>query len=209
MTKTVAFYFDFMSPYGYFASRTIEALAERCDAVVEWRAFVVGAAFKLTGAKNAFQRAPIQMQYGMQDLFASAAFWGVPFKMPQVFGVTALPPSRAFYWVADQAPDRLAAFTHAVYRRVWVEDVDMREVAPVAALLDDMGLDGAAAMAWATSDAGKARLKAETDAAVGRGAFGSPFFFVDEKSFWGADRLPMLEWWLKSGGDRPAALTVD
>ena len=38
------------------------------------------------------------------------------------------------------------------------------------------------------------------EAAIAKGVFGSPFFIVDGESFWGADRLPMLEQWIKRGG---------
>ena len=36
--------------------------------------------------------------------------------------------------------------------------------------------------------------------AVQRGIFGSPFFVVDGEPFWGWDRLPMLEEWIRTGG---------
>lgn len=46
----------------------------------------------------------------------------------------------------------------------------------------------------------KNQLKANVEAAIAKGVFGSPFFIVDGESFWGADRLPMLEQWVKRGG---------
>ena len=39
----------------------------------------------------------------------------------------------------------------------------------------------------------KDRLRATTDEAVTRGAFGAPTFFVGDRMFWGNDRLPLLE----------------
>ena len=46
----------------------------------------------------------------------------------------------------------------------------------------------------------KDRLRAEVDAAIRRGVFGSPFFFVDGQPFWGHDRLDHVERWLETGG---------
>ena len=46
----------------------------------------------------------------------------------------------------------------------------------------------------------KARLKAECDAAFGKGVFGSPYMIVDGEPFFGVDRLPQIERWLSSGG---------
>jgi 2-hydroxychromene-2-carboxylate isomerase len=45
----------------------------------------------------------------------------------------------------------------------------------------------------------KEQLKQRTDAAIEKGVFGSPFFLADGESFWGWDRLPMLEQWLRDG----------
>jgi 2-hydroxychromene-2-carboxylate isomerase len=46
----------------------------------------------------------------------------------------------------------------------------------------------------------KARLRAEVDAAIARGVFGSPYFVVDGEPFWGHDRLDQVERWLATGG---------
>ncbi len=46
----------------------------------------------------------------------------------------------------------------------------------------------------------KERLRAVTDEALGRGIFGSPFVIVDGEPFWGVDRLPMVDEWLRRGG---------
>jgi 2-hydroxychromene-2-carboxylate isomerase len=46
----------------------------------------------------------------------------------------------------------------------------------------------------------KERLKRETDAAIHRGVFGSPFVFVDGEGFWGTDRLWMVKRGLERGG---------
>ena len=46
----------------------------------------------------------------------------------------------------------------------------------------------------------KDRLRHETDAAIERGVFGSPFFIVDGEPFWGNDRIGDLDKWLETGG---------
>ena len=43
----------------------------------------------------------------------------------------------------------------------------------------------------------KGELKANTDAAVGRGLFGVPTLEVDGRLFWGFDGLPMLRAFLE------------
>jgi 2-hydroxychromene-2-carboxylate isomerase len=46
----------------------------------------------------------------------------------------------------------------------------------------------------------KDRLRQETDAAIERGVFGSPYFIVDGEPFWGNDRIDELDRWLQTGG---------
>ena len=50
MGKSLDFYFDFSSPYGYLASTRIDSVAAAYGATVNWRPFLLGAVFKLTNA---------------------------------------------------------------------------------------------------------------------------------------------------------------
>ncbi len=43
-------------------------------------------------------------------------------------------------------------------------------------------------------------LRAEVNAAIAAGAFGSPFFIVDGEPFFGVDNLELLDEWLARGG---------
>ncbi|HEX6735523.1 MAG TPA: DsbA family protein, partial [Azonexus sp.] len=63
-----------------------------------------------------------------------------------------------------------------------------------------LGVDRAALAAALQSPELKARLKAECDAALAAGVFGSPHVIVDGEHFFGADRLPQIERWLADGG---------
>jgi len=70
----------------------------------------------------------------------------------------------------------------------------------VAALAEPIGVDRAELLAALADPAVKQRLRAETDAAIARGAFGSPFVVVDGEPFWGSDRLDQVDRWLATGG---------
>ena len=63
-----------------------------------------------------------------------------------------------------------------------------------------MGADGAALAAALDDPALKERAKGEVESAIAAGVFGSPYFVVEGEPFWGVDRIPMLEQWIKSGG---------
>jgi 2-hydroxychromene-2-carboxylate isomerase len=68
----------------------------------------------------------------------------------------------------------------------------MGDAATVAQVLQAAGLDGPELLALAAEPAVKDQLKAQTEAAVQRGVFGAPTFFVGEQMFWGQDRLDFV-----------------
>lgn len=206
--RVIDFYFDFLSPYGYFGSTQIDALAERHGYSVNWKVFLVGAAFKKTGQKSAADRTVIDQQYGLRDILRQAAYFGAPFTFPKVFGTSVLPPSRAYYWLYDRDPTLAHQYARKVYHNVFALDVDMRQPENLAPILTQLGLDSREVLDWAGSDEGKTRFRQETDDALDRGVFGSPYFFVGDQGFWGSDRLHTLEWWLITAGSRSAEVII-
>lgn len=206
--KVIDFYFDFLSPYGYFGSTQIDAIAERHGYKVNWKVFLVGAAFKRTGQKSAADRSQIDQQYGLRDILRQAAYFGAPFKFPKVFGTSVLPPSRAYYWLYDRDRELAHQYAKKVYHNVFALDVDMRQPENLAPIIDELGLNASEVITWAVSEEGKERFRQETDAALARGVFGSPYFFVGDQGFWGSDRMNTLEWWLLTEGKRPAEVII-
>ena len=51
MANALDFYFDFSSPYGYFAATKIAAIAARHNRTVNWKPILLGAVFKVTGKR--------------------------------------------------------------------------------------------------------------------------------------------------------------
>jgi 2-hydroxychromene-2-carboxylate isomerase len=198
MPEPIDFFFDFASPYGYFASAHVDELARNHGRTVDWHAFMVGAAMKLTGQVPIDQRSQLQQDYGWRDLQRSARYYGVPFHLPEGFPYGLLAASRAFYWIRDADPGQATMFARAVFAAVFGEGRDLRPPAAVGEIAAPLGVERAELIAAVEMPAWKERLKSETGAAIRRGVFGSPFFFVGEEAFWGADRLAMLEWWLGS-----------
>ncbi len=68
------------------------------------------------------------------------------------------------------------------------------------ALAAEAGVDAAALAEPLKGEAIKERMKAEVDNAMKAGVFGSPYFIVDGEPFWGVDRIPVMEEWIRTGG---------
>ena len=199
MSDPVEFYFDFTSPYSYLASERIDELAARHGRKVKWHPVMLGAAFKASGMPL-LVTIPLKGEYSKRDFDRSARFMGVPYKFPAKFPVSSLAAARAYYWLHGQDCAKAREFAHAVFRAYWVDGRDISETPVVLAIVGGLGLEvGACETAIATQEI-KDRVKNETDAAIALGMFGAPYFMVDGEPFWGADRLPQVEHWLRTGG---------
>jgi 2-hydroxychromene-2-carboxylate isomerase len=199
MTREIDFYFDFSSPYGYIASVRIDHLAAKFGHTVRWRPFLIGAVYKKVGGPPPLDQ-HAKFDYIRHDLPRSAAYYGVPFSFAPSFPEALIAPARAVWWLNDRDPALAGAFAKAAYHAYWAEGRRIGEPEVTADIAADLGVRREETLAALGDQAIKDRLRRETDDAIARGVFGSPFIVVDGEPFWGSDRLVQVEAWLESGG---------
>jgi 2-hydroxychromene-2-carboxylate isomerase len=199
MTSPIDFYFDFSSPYGYFAATRIDDIAAKYGREVLWRPILLGAVFKITG-QQPLPAIPLKGSYARHDLARSARLFGVPFRLPSRFPIAAQVPSRAFYWTSDRDPALAKALARALFQAYFAEDRDISSPEVTAGVAAGLGLERDEVLQALNDPTVKERLKIEVDAALERGVFGSPYIVVDGEPFWGSDRLEQVERWLATGG---------
>jgi len=199
MPAPIDFYFDFSSPYGYFASAKIDALAAKYGREVIWRPFLLGAAMKITGGAP-LPSVPMKGDYARRDFARSAKFYGVEYKLPCTFPISSQAPARAFYWLNRTDPKQAKALAAALYRAYFVDDINISNPEDTVAVCAGLGLKAEEVRAALDDQGVKDLVKAEVDQAIARGAFGSPYIVIDGEAFWGADRLQQIEKWLAAGG---------
>ena len=199
MPAPIDFYFEFSSPYGYIASELVDDLARRIGRELRWRPFLLGPVFKATGGAPLVE-IPIKGEYSKHDFERSARYHGVAYRLPSKFPIGTVAALRAFYWVHDRDPAQARSLAKALYRAFFTQDRDISAPETVVEVGRAAGVDGDALTAALSDPAVKEAAKNEVDAALARGVFGSPFFVADGEAFWGVDRLPMLEAWVKRGG---------
>jgi 2-hydroxychromene-2-carboxylate isomerase len=199
MKPPIDFYFDFSSPYGYFAAKQIDAIAARHGREVTWHPILLGAIFKVSG-QQPLSTIPLKGDYMKRDLERSSRLLGIPLKVPSKFPIAGTAPSRAFYWLAERDPAAAKRLALALYHAYFVEDRDISAAQVTVEVATMMGL-GMTELERALGDAAiKDRLRREVDAAISKHVFGSPFVIIDGEPFWGSDRLDQVEKWLATGG---------
>jgi len=189
------FHFDFISPYGYFASLRIEALAARHGRSVRWRPMLLGVSvMKVMGLKPLLDT-PLKGPYTERDVLRYAREHRVPMqRRPADPVMQPLACARAMAWAAAHRPEQASDVAHRVYAAYWGQGQDLSTPESLVPVL------GAELAEAAGGEEAARLLRAEVDAALAAGVFGSPTVIVDGEPFWGIDKFDQIERWLASGG---------
>lgn len=190
--RVIDFFYDVGSSYSYLASTRIERIERESGWTVRHRPFLLGAVMKATGNPMPASVA-MKARYMAADMARWAKSYGVPFAVPSRFPMVTLTTQRALCAseVVGGEP-ALRALTPHLMRAFWAEDRDVASTDVIAACAREAGLDPQAITEGASSPAAKDLLRAHTDAALAKGAFGAPSFVVGDELFWGNDRITLL-----------------
>ena len=194
MSRTLEFYYDYGSHYSYLADTQVEVIATRAGAAVVRKPMLLGGVVKATGNAS-----PMTVQqkskWSAFDMPMWARHYGVPFKPNPFFPVNTLALMRGA--AAAQIDGSFERYHPAIYKAMWVDGRNLNDMAEIAAVLTEAGLDARQIGNRIQEQDVKDRLKATTDEAVARGVFGAPTSFVGDMMFFGNDRLPFVEMALK------------
>lgn len=195
MTARVDFYFDVVSPASYLAWARLPAIAERTGAEIDWKPIFLPGLFQLAGVKPAVTL-PVKRSYMAKDFLRCAARDGVPMSMNPHFPMNTLPIQRALIgWRHTPLFDQLLDI---VFPAVWRDEVNVANSAKLDETLESGGISADGFWAAANDPVNKDLLKANTEEAADRGAFGAPSMFVADELFFGQDRLDFVEAALKA-----------
>lgn len=190
--REIEFFFDVGSSYSYLAATQIAGLEARTGVPVRWRPFLLGAVFKATSNEMP-ARIPAKAKWMLHDMTLWSHHYGIPFRMPSRFPLLTLRTQRALAAAERSTPAAVPAFALALFQAYWADDQDITTDPVISAAARTAGLDPDAIIAAIDHADTKQQLRATTDEAVARGAFGAPALFAGDALFWGNDRLPLLE----------------
>jgi 2-hydroxychromene-2-carboxylate isomerase len=194
-SPSVEFLFDFGSPNAYLAHMIIPAIEARTGVSFAYVPVLLGGVFKATGNRSpmeAFAGIPAKLAYEGRERDRFVARHGLNrFAGNPHFPVNTLAIMRGA--VAAETLKVFEAYVETVFAAMWEQGRKMDDPVVVAEVLDAGRLPTERLMALAQERAIKDELVANTNAAVARGVFGSPSFFVGEELYFGKDRLADVE----------------
>lgn len=195
------FYFDFISPFGYFASLEIDELAARHGREVEWRPMLLGVTvLKVMGLKPLLDT-PLKGDYLRRQIARHVRRHGLQLRrQPDDPVMDPRACARAYYWTLAHHPAQARPLARLLYHRYWAEGEDLATTGAITGGALPPGLDPAALASGIDSEEARLLLRENVDASMRLGVFGSPTVLVDGELFWGIDAFATLEEWLASGG---------
>lgn len=189
------FMFDFGSPNAFLSHEAIPAIEKRARVKFEYVPILLGGIFKATNNKS-----PAETLAGIKNKREFHAleterflkrFHVKPYTWNPFFPVNTLNLMRAA--IAAQSEGVFEKYVDAAFHHMWVEPKKMDDPEVALKALAASGLDAAKLFARAQQPDVKAKLIENTQAAVERGAFGSPTFFVGKEMFFGKEQLREVE----------------
>lgn len=197
---TIEVYFDFRSPYAYFASHRIRALAH-AGVAFAWRPVAIDVLLNLQAGREAFAPyvdplSEAKRAHLIADVRRLASYYGLPMRRTNPPRPNSIP---ALCLAAQLAEDQRTNFADAVFDALWQERQDIAEATVLARCLAQAGgPTGALSRAFEATE--RAELARRTAEAYACSVFGVPTFACDGEIFFGNDRLDLLLWTLEQRG---------
>jgi 2-hydroxychromene-2-carboxylate isomerase len=183
MTKEVEFYFDFISPYAYLAYKKIQSLPN--DIKIKYKPVLLGALHNLEGiTAPAFIKPKLKHMISDCDLIAnknkSNFIWN------SKFPINSLSIMRGYLFINDE---NRKLYLNVMFDAYWKDNLDISNEKILKNLLEKCKINSIKFFDGIKDLKIKDELKSITQEAQDKGIFGAPTFVVNNKIFWGQDRL--------------------
>ena len=186
MIKTFDFYFDFVSPYSFLAHRQIRKIEKKEGIKRRYKPILVGGLHNLHGIKApAF--IPAKAKHMIRDCKLVAAKNGVKFKFNSYFPIRSLNLMRGV--IVAEEDNIKSYYVDSIFNTIWQDGLNMNDQVIVEKVLKNLNVNPKTFLLRSTSSLIKDSLRKKTNDAYEKGIFGAPTFVVNNKIFWGQDRI--------------------
>ena len=183
MTKSIDFYFDFISPYSYLAHKKIINLNLRN--IFNYKAILLGGLHNLAEVTPpAFNER--KMKNMREDCILISKKNNIPFKWNEKFPINSLYLMRGFIFIDENKKNK---FFDVCFDAYWKNNIDISSNENIRKMLADCEIKEDLFFEGIKNQPIKDELKKLTNLAFERNVFGAPTFYVNNKLFWGQDRL--------------------
>ena len=182
MSDHIDFYFDIISPYSYIAYKKILKIK---NINFNLKPILLGGLHNLAGiTAPAFNRYKIKNMQNDCELVAKKN--NIIFKWNSKFPINSLGIMRGYLCVENNKKEE---YLNSFFEAYWKEDQDLSNEDNIKYFLKKLKIDEYDFLNLISNKETKDKLKQVTQEAFEKGVFGAPTFIVNNKIFWGQDRL--------------------
>ena len=189
MINSFEFFFDFGSPYSFLAHEQIKKIKKEKEIKIKYMPILLGALLKLAGLKPLVD-IPIKGKYMIRDCKLCAEKYNIEFKFNNYFPIITLNLMRCV--LVAEKKDFAQNFINKVFNAIWKDGLNLNDNMIFEKLLKNLDINPKTFLMEAVDSKIKDELKKRTDEAYNKGIFGVPSFIVNNKIFWGQDRLEFV-----------------
>ena len=185
MTKSIDFYFDFISPYSYLAYKRLKLINNNNKLNINYKPILLGGLHKLTNiTAPAFNKQKMKNMKNDCELIAIKN--NIEFKWNTKFPINSLYLMRGYLAVISNLKKKFFDICFDCY---WKDNIDISDEKNINNILKKIGLDKKIFFENINNEKIKDNLKKLTNDAFEKDIFGAPTFVVNNKIFWGQDRI--------------------
>ena len=185
MSKSIDFYFDFISPYSYLAHKKIKVIQKKNKIVFNYKPILVGGLHNSQGITAPAFIKP-KLKHMVSDCALIAKKNNFDFVWNSKFPINSLNIMRGYFAINLKNKDQ---YIESMFNAYWKDDLDISKEEILIPLLDQCKIDKDIFFKTIKDLVIKEKLKEATKNAHEKEIFGAPTFIVNNKIFWGQDRL--------------------
>ena len=190
MSKQLDFYFDIVSPASYLAWTQLPKLIEDTGVEINYQPIFLPGIFKEAGSASPIT-VPSKGKWLFHDLTRWAKSYSVPFVMNDRFPLSSVYAMRGLNNYKND--ERFIALADGLFAAMWANNQDVNDQDVMGEILSNAGIGPGEYMQRLNDPANKQSLIDAGQAAVQRGVFGAPTFFIGKIMHWGQDRLQFVK----------------
>jgi 2-hydroxychromene-2-carboxylate isomerase len=186
MIKPLEFYFDFISPYSFLAHKQIRKIENKEGMKVIYKPVLLGGLHNLHGIKApAF--IPAKAKHMVRDCKLIAEKNNIRFKFNAYFPIRSLNLMRGVLVAEEDNVKKY--YIDNIFNTIWQDGLNMNDSIVIQKILQNLNINPKTFSLRTTSSLIKDLLRKKTNEAFKKGVFGAPTFVVNDKIFWGQDRI--------------------
>jgi len=186
MNRYFDFYFDFVSPYSFLAHKEIKKFEKKNSIKIKYKPILLGGLHNLHGIKApAF--IPAKAKFMIKDCKLLAEKNKIRFKFNSYFPIKTLNLMRGVFVAEEDEMQKF--FIDNIFDSIWRDGLNMNDQIIIDKVIKNLNINPKTFFLRASSQNIKDKLKKKTQDAFDKGIFGAPTFYINNKIFWGQDRL--------------------